>query len=175
MSIWPRSGRKRSRYWQRADATVGHFGTKLRHIPAAEFLDEYQRTPLTDEIHDMANAYLKSARRITGATKDDLLNGIKSYVVARNILEREEGDGITMDCLGALGKTRISLPCIAWSKMLDRGIPAACEADLGAAVTHALVQLLFDRPGFHQLFFYGDSKRELLAYCKLQGIQPLVA
>jgi hypothetical protein len=34
--------------------------------------------------------------------------------------------------------------------MLDHGIPAACQADLGAAVTHALVQLLFDRPGFQQ-------------------------
>jgi hypothetical protein len=135
---------------RRADTTVGHFGTRLRHIPASSFLEDYNRTPLTDEINDMASDYLKSARQIVGATRDDLLNGIKSYVVARNILEREEGDGITMDCLGALGKTKVSLPCIAWSKMLDRGIPAACEADIGAALTHALVQLLFDRPGFQQ-------------------------
>lgn len=135
---------------RRSDTTVDYFGTKLRHIPASSFLEDYQRTPMTDEIQSMASDYLKSARQIVGATRDDLLNGIKSYVVARNILEREEGDGITMDCLGALGKTKVSLPCIAWSKMLDRGIPAACEADLGAALTHALVQLLFDRPGFQQ-------------------------
>jgi hypothetical protein len=135
---------------KRMDSEVKHFGTRLRYLPASTFLEDYSRTPVTDEIKDMASAYLRGARRITGATKDDLLNGIKSYVVARNILEREEGDGITMDCLGALGKTKVSLPCIAWSKLLDRGIPAACEADLGAAVTHALVQLLFDRPGFQQ-------------------------
>ncbi|MBI5385159.1 MAG: hypothetical protein HZA90_10785 [Verrucomicrobia bacterium] len=135
---------------QRRDSQVAHFGTRLRHLPASSFLDEYNRTPLTDEIKSMASGYLRSARSIKGATKDDLLNGIKSYVVARNILEREEGDGITMDCLGALGKTKVSLPCIAWSKMLDHGIPAACEADIGAALTHALVQLLFDRPGFQQ-------------------------
>ena len=55
-----------------------------------------------------------------------------------------------MDCLGALGKSDKSLPCIAWSVMLDHGIPAACEADIGACVSHALVQLLFDRPGFQQ-------------------------
>jgi len=29
-------------------------------------------------------------------------------------------------------------------------IPATCEADLAAAVTPSLVQLLFDRPGFQQ-------------------------
>jgi hypothetical protein len=34
--------------------------------------------------------------------------------------------------------------------MNDHGIPAACEADLGACITHALVQQLFDRPGFQQ-------------------------
>lgn len=134
----------------RADSQLAHFGTKLRYLPAGSFLEEYNRTPLTAEIKDLAAAYLRAAIKITGATKEDLYNGIKSYVVARNILEREEGDGITMDCLGALGKTKVSLPCIAWSKMLDVGIPAACEADLGACVTHALVQLLFDRPGFQQ-------------------------
>jgi hypothetical protein len=135
---------------QRRDTELSYFGTKLRYVPAASFLEEYNRTPLTDEIRRMATAYQRAARRIVGPTKADLLNGIKSYVVARAILEREQADGITMDCLGALGQTKVSLPCIAWSKMLDRGIPAACEADLGACVTHALVQLLFDRPGFQQ-------------------------
>jgi hypothetical protein len=135
---------------ERADRALQHFGTKLRYLPAKSFLEEYNQVPVNDEVRRLAAAYLKAAVKITGATKDDLFNGIKSYLVARNILEREEGDGITMDCLGALGNTKVSLPCIAWSKMLDVGIPAACEADLGAAVTHALVQLLFDRPGFQQ-------------------------
>jgi hypothetical protein len=135
---------------QRQDTVVPHVGTKLRYLPASLFLEEYNRLPVTDEVRRMAKEYLRLARRMTGATYEDLLNGIKSYAVARTLLEREEGDGITMDCLGALGKTKVSLPCIAWSKMLDHGIPAACEADIGACLTQALVQLLFDRPGFQQ-------------------------
>jgi hypothetical protein len=135
---------------QRQDTQLKPFGTKLRYLPAKSFLEEYTHTPVTDEIKAMAAEYLKSATGIVGPTKQDLLNGIKSFLVARNILQREEGDGITMDCLGALGPTQVSLPCIAWSKMLDHGVPAACEADLGAALTHALVQFLFDRPGFQQ-------------------------
>jgi L-fucose isomerase-like protein len=79
-----------------------------------------------------------------------VINGVKSYIVARAILQREQGDAITLDCLGALGPTEISLPCIAWSKMNDDGVPAACEADLGAVATHCIVQYLFDRPGFQQ-------------------------
>jgi hypothetical protein len=34
---------------------------------------------------------------------------------------------------------------------------------------------LLTYPGFHQLFFYGDFKKELLAYCQLFQIEPLVA
>ena len=30
-------------------------------------------------------------------------------------------------------------------------------------------------PGFHQLFFYGDFKRELVQFCRLFKIEPLVA
>jgi hypothetical protein len=135
---------------ERRDVALEHFGMKLRYLPAGNFLAEYNHTPTDEEIRRLASAYRKSATRMTGASEADLVNGIKSYVVARRLLEREEADAITMDCLGALGQTTVSLPCIAWSKMLDQGIPAACEADLGACVTHALVQLLFDRPGFQQ-------------------------
>lgn len=145
---------------ERRDAQLPDFGTKLRYVPAGSFLDEYSRTPVTDEARRIASAYLQNAIAVKGPTEEDVLNGVKSYVVARNILEREQGDGITMDCLGALGKSRTSLPCIAWSSMLDDGVPAACEADLGAAVTHALVQYLFDRPGFQQ-----DPVPETAANC----------
>lgn len=132
------------------DTELPHFGTKLRVVPATDFINEYNRTANSQEVLKLADEYIRLARRIHGATKQDVINGIKSYIVAKNILKKEEGDGITMDCLGALGKTKISLPCIAWSKMNDMGIPAACEADLGACVTHAIVQYLFDRPGFQQ-------------------------
>ncbi len=135
---------------ERRDTQLQPFGTKLRYIPAKEFLAEYERTPLTAEVKRLGMERIKGATRMAGATEQDVYNGVKSYIVARNFLEREEGDGITMDCLGAMANSNVSLPCISWSTMLDHGIPAACEADLGAAVTHALVQFLFDRPGFQQ-------------------------
>jgi hypothetical protein len=159
---------------ERREMTLKHLGTKLRYLPAKSFLEEYEKTPVNDEIRGIAASYIRQATRVAGPTEQDVLNGVRSYIVARNILMREEGDGITMDCLGALGPTKVSLPCIAWSYMLDQGIPAACEADLGAALTHALVQYLFDRPGFQQ-DPVPDTSRELLigAHCtcptRLQG------
>ena len=135
---------------KRAEAEMPHLGIKLRTVPAQDFVDQYEKTVVNEEVEALAADYMRRARRQVGATKQDVINGVKSYMVARTILEREEGDAITMDCLGALGPTKISLPCIAWSKMNDDGVPAACEADLGAAATHTIVQYLFDRPGFQQ-------------------------
>jgi hypothetical protein len=135
---------------RRYDATLGDTGITLRHVPASAFIEEYNRTPDSEEIVAMADEYMRRARRRLGATRQDVVNGLKSYYVAGRFLKREGGDAITMDCLGALGKIPVSLPCIAWSRMNDDGIPAACEADYGAAASLVMVHYLFDRPGFQQ-------------------------
>ena len=151
---------------ERKDTRIENLGTRLRYLPARSFLDEYDRTSIDDEVRQIAAEYIRNAAFVSGPSEQDVLNGVKSYVVARKVLEREEGDGITMDCLGALGKTQVSLPCIAWSRMLDHGIPAACEADLGAAITHAVVQYIFDRPGFQQDPVPETSKEAIIgAHC----------
>jgi hypothetical protein len=148
------------------DSEMPQLGIKLRQIPAKTFLEEYEKTPVSDEVLALAKDLAGRATGLRQATEQDVINGIKSYVVARTLMVREEADGITMDCLGALGKTKVSLPCIAWSKMNDVGIPAACEADLRAMATHVVVQYLFDRPGFQQ-DPVGETSREALlgAHC----------
>lgn len=135
---------------KRYDATFADTGIALRHIPASSFIEEYRRTPDSEDIVTMADEYMGRARRRIDATRQDVINGLKSYYVAGRILEREGGDAITMDCLGALGKIDVSLPCIAWSRMNDDGIPAACEADVGAMASLVMTHYLFDRPGFQQ-------------------------
>jgi hypothetical protein len=50
----------------------------------------------------------------------------------------------------------------------------------GGCVVSVMVRLdgakdLLAYPGFHQLFFYGDYKKELEAYCRLYGIRPVTA
>lgn len=135
---------------KRFDREIPRLGIQLRYVPASTFIEEYRQTPTDDEVKAMAAELIQGAQAVVSGTEEDVINGIKSYRVAASLLRREQCDAITMDCLGALGRLKVSLPCIAWSKMNDDGIPAACEADLGAVATHVLVQYLFDRPGFQQ-------------------------
>jgi hypothetical protein len=135
---------------ERYDMPLADLGIMLRHVPARTFIEDYNRLPENEEISAMADDFIHRARKMTGASRQDVINGVKSYFVARGILEREGADAITMDCLGALAQEPVSLPCISWSRMNDEGIPAACEADYGAVASQIMVQYLFSRPGFQQ-------------------------
>ncbi len=135
---------------ERSETPLADTGITMQRVPAATFIEHYNRTPDSEDILAMASDYLRRARKVTGTTRQDVINGVKSYYVAGRILEAEQADAITMDCLGALGQIKVSLPCIAWSRMNDDGIPAACEADYGAVASHIMTQYLFDRPGFQQ-------------------------
>ncbi len=160
---------------KRGDGQIPHLGIQLRTVPAKAFMEEYEKTPVDDRVKAMAKDLIDRAEKVSGPTEQDVTGGIKSYVVAARLMEREECDAITMDCLGALGRSKISLPCIAWSKMNDDGIPAACEADLGAVATHVIVQYLCGRPGFQQDPVAETAREAVIgAHCccatKLRGI-----
>lgn len=135
---------------KREEMKLADTGITLQYLPASTFINIYNDTPDSDEIIAIADEYIRKARGIKLANRQDVINGIKSYIVAGKFLETEKADSISMDCIGALGKEKVSLPCIAWSRMNDDGIPAACEADIGAIASQIMVQYLFDRPGFQQ-------------------------
>jgi hypothetical protein len=129
------------------DTRAADLGITWRYVPVKTYLDEYRSMPVTDEVVALAEDYMRRARRRTGATRQEVINGAKGYFVARNILEREQGDAISIaGCVTMV----VERPCIAWSRFNDQGTPAACEGDEGAAASLLVVQHLFDRPGFVQ-------------------------
>lgn len=151
---------------ERKETPLADTGITLRYVPAKTFLEIYQAMPDSSDVHALAQHYIDTARRRTGASERDVLNGAKSYFVAAKILADEEGDAISMDCLGALGASKVSLPCLAWSRMNDDGIPAACEADTGAVASHMVTQALFDRPAFQQDPVADTSRKAIIgAHC----------
>lgn len=135
---------------KRMQTKLADTGINLQYVPADTFINAYNTFSVNSDVIAMADEYIRQARDIRQATRDDVINGIKSYLVAGKILKDEKADAISMDCLGALADKDISLPCISWSRMNDEGIPAACEADTGAIASQIMVQYLFDRPGFQQ-------------------------
>ena len=66
-------------------------------------------------------------------------------------MSAENCQGISVDCSPLVSGRQVGCgPCLAWSRLLDEGQIAACEADADAAVSLTLVSRLFGRPGFMQ-------------------------
>jgi hypothetical protein len=135
---------------QEQESQVENLGATLRTLPLQTFVRLYGETGVTDSVEKIAKYYTSRARKVVEPSWEDMLNAAKTYVVARNILEKENGDAITMDCLGPASRREIPVPCLAWARLNDEGIPAGCEADLYPTLTLMLVSYLFDKPGFQQ-------------------------
>ncbi len=126
-------------------------GVRLKYVPRATFPQTLKEISITPEVREVAEDYRKAASKIVEPTEADLINAAKNYVAAKRIMERHGCQGITMDCLGLVGSREIPCPpCMAWSKLLDAGIPGVCEADINAVLSHSVCCRLLDKPGFMQ-------------------------
>lgn len=133
------------------DEILEPFGLGLRRLPRQRFADALQSICETPDVTAMVDEYSKLAAKTVEPSRADLVNASRNYFAARKILDEESCDGISMDCLGAVFDRQIPCPpCMAWAHLLDRGIPAICEADINAVMSHTLCCKLLDKPGFMQ-------------------------
>jgi len=136
---------------QTRDEVVEPLGLTLRRLPRQRFADALASVGQTPEVLAMAEEYRREAQKVIEPSPTDLINAARNYYAALKILQEENCDGITMDCLGAVFDRQIPCPpCMAWSRLLDAGLPAICEADINAVLSHTLCCKLLDRPGFMQ-------------------------
>lgn len=128
-----------------ADINLDGVGTTFHMIDKSRFQEEFKKVRASEEVRAMADFYAKNAKKIVEPTKADIIEAAKNYIVCRRLMEAENCQGITVACLGWKNPV-----CLAFSRLLDEGIVAACEADLNAAISQLLTHLLFERPGFIQ-------------------------
>jgi len=120
-------------------------GTAIHFLPAARFDEELKKVEVSDEVRAMADQYAKAAQEIIEPKPQEILDAAKNYIASKRIMEAEKCQGISFACLG-----RTNPVCMAFSRLLDEGVVAGCEADVDAAVSLLLTQLLCNRPGFIQ-------------------------
>jgi len=129
------------------------WGSRVRCIPLSRWHDQFlqKKVQINAEVKAIADYYLRTAQRRLGPSPEAVLHGALCCLAARNILQEEQADAFTMDCsAAAAGPTmpHSASPCLAFSRMMDDGVPAICEQDMTCGLCLALSQLLFGRPGF---------------------------
>jgi len=129
------------------EKTYGNVGIRLKYVPEKAYVESYQKTAVTDEVRRLAEEAIRRAKQVREVTKEDIVQAARHYFAARRLMEQHGADGITSNCLGMLyGQT--GTPCLGYSILMDEGIPAGCEADVGSAATMFLAHHLLGRPGF---------------------------
>jgi len=130
------------------DVTLAPVGTTLHYIPVSRFPEEYRKVGDSDEARELAAHYTKRARKIVEPTAGDVLDAAKTYIVCRRLMEAEGCNGIAVECLPFIAAKQAPAPCLAFSRLLDEGVVAGCQADWPAAISLRLCELLLGQPGF---------------------------
>ena len=138
------------------EAPVAGLGTVYHWIPKKRFEEEFKKVAASDEVRAIADFYTKNADKVVEPSKADLIEAAKNYIVCRRLMEMEKCEGIAIDCLGWKNPV-----CLAYSKLRDEGIVAACEQDPNATLSMVMTHLLFNRPGFEQPTFLRRERSSL--------------
>jgi len=131
------------------EEVMDNLGTKIIAIGVDKLISEYEKVNETDEVKEIAKYYLNKAQKMVEPSSEDVIKAARMYVACKKLLTEYDATAITMDCLGVIGSRLIdTTPCLAFSKLNDEGIPAACEADLDALLTMLLIKHMFGKPSF---------------------------
>lgn len=111
-----------------------------------------------------AQWWTKNAKQIVEPNEEDISKAARVSIALQRLMERERAQGLAVGtCMGWLPK---GFPCLGFSRLRDRGIPAACEGDMDSLLTMLLFQYAFDRPGFQGNATFDTARNALwTAHC----------
>ena len=115
-------------------------GIDLIDIPMEEFLEEIAKEEFLD------NEYTELIRK-KGYDEKELKKAFEIYGALRRLVDKYSLDGVTVRCFDLLGLVH-STGCAALSILNAEGIYAACEGDVPALLSMALMGELTGEPVF---------------------------
>jgi len=95
-----------------------------------------------------AERWIHQAEKVVEPSKQDILKACRVSLAMEKVIEQEQARAITVNCLGGFPLDELGYPCLGFSKLNDRGIVAACEADMDSTLTMLIFGYAFGVPGF---------------------------
>jgi len=93
-----------------------------------------------------AQQWLDGAVRMVEPTRDDVLKAARAALALDGLIAQNGVQGLCVGtCMGWLPR---GFPCLGFSRLNDRGIPAACDGDMDCLLTMLICQYAFRQPGF---------------------------
>jgi len=108
-------------------------GVRVRHIETNEFFRVFDLIP-EEKVREELEKWKRDFERVVEPSEDDLLKVTRIYLALRYLCEREDANGIAINC-GRFTEERPLVPCLAFARLIDEGIMCACEGDITAMIS----------------------------------------
>jgi hypothetical protein len=140
-----------------------HLGADVVAIEQKQF-DEIVAAVDEKAVRDEAKAWTDGAKEILEPTREDIDKAARVSVALEHLVEQEQADGLAIGtCMGWLST---GFPCLGFTRLRDRGVPAACEGDMDSLLTMLLFQYAIDCPGFQGNATFDTARNALwTAHC----------
>jgi hypothetical protein len=114
-----------------------------------------------------ADEFTRGALQVVEPSARDITAALRFYHATVALLEREKANAMTIDCLGGFKRGELpAYPCVAWSRLNDRGLYGVCEADVLSTVSQLLLTSYTGKPGFVSDPVFDTSRNEIIhAHC----------
>jgi hypothetical protein len=95
----------------------------------------------------------KEAKEVVRVPDKAILDTCRLYILLRSLIEKEGLSAVSMDCLrftmgmGGSNST-LPIPCLAFARLRDEGITAACEADVPGMLSSMFLEKISRKPSF---------------------------
>lgn len=151
-------------------------GVRLQYRPMDELIQLFKLTDQAGAVKE-AERWKKEAVAVVEPSDQTILDACRLYVLLRSIVEKEGLSAVSIDCLGLLFNQTPPLPypCLAFSRLRDEGITAACEADVCGMLSSMFLEAVSRKPSFFANVISVDLEKSgaLLTHCvsplKLMG------
>ncbi len=147
------------------------FGTEVVVVPQKRF-DETLKNVDAAKAQAECDRWLKEAKKTVEPTKEDVLKAARVSIALDQLIEQEKAQALAVGtCMGWLQR---GFPCLGFTRLRDRGIPASCEGDMDSTWTMLVFQHLLGIAGFQGNATFDTSKNAVwTAHCvgplKMEG------
>lgn len=151
------------------------FGTAIDFPGYQDLKAAYDRVD-AGKAENESEALARGALKVVEPSTEDLRKASRFYLAVLDLLRQTNANAITIDCLGGFRRGDLpAYPCVAWTKLNDRGMYGVCESDLQSTMTQLLITGYSGLPGFVSDPTFDTSRNEVVhAHCvaatRMRGI-----
>jgi L-fucose isomerase-like protein len=143
------------------------YGTTVKEIQFDTINEKYNKIKPA-EAKTVATRWINEAEKVIEPSQEDIEKAAAMYLAMRNLLQENNAQAITINCLGGIYSGRMveAYPCLGFMQLDNDGLVGGCEADQKSAMTKLLMHYLAGRPGLISDPVIDTSKNQIIyAHC----------